>query len=115
MKTIREIFIYLKDWLKILILFLKSFKYEKTQIVYLQMQLAQYKHLAENKKIPRAKRSNFAFKQFTVLISKILPNWKELSYNFTPATVIRWQRKSFKDYWKKISKKTGRPTISKDT
>ena len=114
MKTIREIFIYFKDWLKIFTLFLKSYKYEKTQIVYLQMQLAQYKHLAENNKIPRAKRSRFAFKQFAVLVSKILPNWKKISYNFTPATVIRWQRKSFKAHWKKISKKTGRPPISKE-
>lgn len=76
MKTIQELFIYFKDWLKIFALFLKSFKYEKTQIVYLQMQLAQYKHLAENNKIPRAKRSNFAFKQFAVLYQKYYPTGK---------------------------------------
>jgi len=44
-------------------------------------------------------------KSCKVVLSKILPNWKELSYNFTPATVIRWQREGFKKHWKNLSKK----------
>lgn len=114
MNIIIELINYFKDWLKIITLIFKSFSYDRTEIVYLKMQLAQYDNLVKAKKIPKPKRTTFAFRQLAVIISNFLPNWKEITYNFSPATVIRWQREGFKKYWRNLSKKTGRPTITKE-
>jgi len=114
MTILKELVNYFKDWIKIILLIFKSLSYDRAEIIYLKMQLAQYDHLVKTKKIARPKRTTFAFRKLAVMISKFLPNWKEITYNFSPATVIRWQRESFKKHWKNLSKKAGRPSISED-
>lgn len=83
------------------------------EIIALRSQIALLTEQLENKKIKKSK-SNRAFRQLWVLISKLHPNWKPLSAVFKPDTVIRWHKIAFKLHWNKKSKKIGRPPIKKD-
>lgn len=40
-------------------------------------------------------------------MSKIWDDWAEVLLLVRPETVIRWQRKGFKPYWKRRSKRRG--------
>ncbi|WP_262174273.1 integrase core domain-containing protein [Saccharococcus sp. Marseille-Q5394] len=44
-----------------------------------------------------------------------MTNWKEVLLIVRPETVIRWHRTAFKMYWSRLSKRNGRPAISKET
>ncbi len=48
---------------------------------------------------------------FWVWLSKIWKNWKKALFINKPATVISWQKKGFKLYWKWKSRRVGRPNI----
>lgn len=82
--------------------------------IALRSQLAAYiqKEKKENRPKPRPTP---AFRQLWVLLSKFMPNWKEVLHIVKPDTVIGWHRTAFKFYWKKKSKKMGRPKISPAT
>ena len=51
-----------------------------------------------------------------VWLSRLWPAWQEVLEFVQPRTVIAWQKKRFRDYWRRVSEsgKSGRPTISKD-
>lgn len=82
------------------------------EIIALRSQIALLTGQLENKKIKKSK-SNRAFRQLWVLISRFHPNWKPLSAVFNPDTIIRWQKTAFKIHWSKKSKKAGRPPSEK--
>ena len=48
------------------------------------------------------------------LLAKAWPDWKEALVFVKPATVMRWQRKRFKEHWRKLSQsgKPGRPPVA---
>ncbi|TFE04224.1 transposase [Jeotgalibacillus salarius] len=72
--------------------------------------------MEKNKKAKSPKRQqNIVFKQLWVILSKIVPTWKDHLFNVQPETVIRWHRTAFKIYWRRKSKKMGRPLISIET
>ncbi|WP_240456673.1 integrase core domain-containing protein [Virgibacillus halodenitrificans] len=65
-------------------------------------------------KLPK-RQQNIVFKQLWVIFSKVLPNWKDVLFVVQPETVIRWHRTAFKIYWRRKSRKMGRPRIPKET
>jgi putative transposase len=50
------------------------------------------------------------------LLARMWDDWKQALVFVTPETVIRWQRKRFKDHWTKLSRqgKPGRPPLPND-
>ena len=53
---------------------------------------------------------------FWVWLSRLWPDWKEALELVQPRTVIAWQKKRFRDYWRRLSQsnKPGRPALSKE-
>ena len=51
-----------------------------------------------------------------VWLSRLWPGWQQALAFVQPRTVIAWQKKRFKDYWRRLSQsgKPGRPNISKE-
>lgn len=51
---------------------------------------------------------------FWSFLSRVWSNWKEALIVVKPDTVIRWQRKRFKEHWTRLSQRRepGRPTVS---
>jgi putative transposase len=49
-------------------------------------------------------------------LSRLWPGWQQALAFVRPRTVIVWQRKRFRDHWRRLSQqgKPGRPTIAKD-
>lgn len=106
-----EWFLYLVGFLK---LHLKSSQAIKMENIALRSQLALYVQRYEKENIPKPTPTP-AFRQLWVLLSKNLANWKEILLVVKPDAVIRWHRIAFKMHWKRLSEKTGRPTISPTT
>src|SRR5262245_61442235 len=48
-------------------------------------------------------------------LSRLWPDWRKALAFVQPRTVIAWQRKRFRDHWRRLSQqgKLGRPTIAK--
>ncbi len=46
-----------------------------------------------------------------IWISRVFSNWKSALVVVKPATVIGWHKKGFKLYWKRKSRRVGRPNI----
>ncbi len=73
----------------------------------LRQQLATY---AQNRLKPRLTPVDRAF---WVTLLRFWPRWKGLLVIVKPDTVVRWHRKGFRLYWRRISKRgPGRPPIS---
>jgi putative transposase len=53
---------------------------------------------------------------FWVWLSRLWPGWQEVLEFVQPRTVLAWQKKRFRDYWRRLSQtgKPGRPAISKE-
>ena len=51
-----------------------------------------------------------------VLLSRLLPNWREMLVIVKPETVIGWHRKGFRLYWtwKSRRRRGGRPPMPRD-
>ena len=52
-----------------------------------------------------------------IFLTKVWDEWKSNLIIVKPDTVIKWRRRKFKDYWRKLSKpknKVGRPPITKE-
>jgi hypothetical protein len=51
-----------------------------------------------------------------VWLSRRWPGWQDALEFVKPRTVIAWQQRRFRDYWRRLSQcgKPGRPTISKE-
>jgi len=78
-------------------------------IIVQQEQLAIYKRTVKKSKIKE--RDRF----FWMILSRIWPEWESRLVIVRPETIIRWNRRRFKDYWRKRSLptgKVGRPRIA---
>jgi putative transposase len=53
---------------------------------------------------------------FWVWPSWLWPGWQEALEFVQPRTVLAWQKKRFRDYWRRLSQSgnPGRPTLSKE-
>ena len=53
---------------------------------------------------------------FWVWLSRLWPDWQEALEFVQPRTVLAWQKKRFRDYWRRLSqnRQPGRPAISKE-
>jgi len=80
-------------------------------LLSMYQQLAVYKRTVKKPKIKERDRL------FWMICSRMWPDWKAKLIIVKPETVIRWNRRRFKDYWKRISKrkgKVGRPAITQE-
>ena len=79
------------------------------KMVALLQQVAVYKR---RQKRPHIKNRD---RLFWSLLSQIWQNWRSMLIIVKPETVLRWQKKRFREYWRKKSKPgPGRPRISKE-
>jgi len=67
----------------------------------LRHQLAVYKRTVTR---PRLRRTD---RVFWIALAKLWPGWRRPLLIVTPDTVLRWQRRRFREYWTRLS---GRPT-----
>ena len=74
----------------------------------LRQQLAVYKRMMTR---PRLRRTD---RLFRVCLARIWAGWRPSLVIVTPDTVLRWQRRRFREYWTKLSGRTtgGRPPIN---
>jgi putative transposase len=70
----------------------------------LRQQLAVYKRTASR---PRLRRSE---RLFWVCLSRVWAGWRRPLLIVTPETVLRWQRRRFREHWTKLS---GRPRLGR--
>ncbi len=80
------------------------------ELIALHHQIAVYK---QSIKRPTLRPSD---RLFWTWLSRLWPNWKTVLEFAQPRTVIAWQKKRFRDYWRRLSQcgKPGRPAISKE-
>ena len=76
--------------------------------LFLRKQLAMFQ---ERKIKPR--RADNSTRWIMATLSRMFP-WREALVNVKPDTLIRWQRKGFRLFWRWKSKPTGRPRLPKD-
>jgi hypothetical protein len=84
------------------------FKTRKSMVLenlMLRQQLNIYKRKDKRPKIENIDRV------MLVWISRVFIKWKSVLIVVTPATVIGWHKKGFKFYWKRKSRRVGRPNI----
>ena len=69
--------------------------------------------LKRNRNRPQLKERDRVFWQ---ILSRIWPSWRDSLVIVQPVTVIRWQRRAFKLYWRHKSRggKPGRPRLDAD-
>jgi transposase InsO family protein len=80
-------------------------------IAALNSQVALFKCEMINHRIPKP-RPEPAFRMLWVSLSEYLPDWEKYLAVFKPETIIRWRDRRFKSFWKRKSRKVGRPPIS---
>jgi len=80
------------------------------EILALRHQLAVYQHRVKRPPLQPADRLFWAW------LSRLWSGWQQGLEFVQPRTVIAWQKKRFRDYWRRLSQsgKPGRPTISKE-
>jgi hypothetical protein len=80
------------------------------ELIALRHQLAVYKHSVKRPTLRLSDRLFWAW------LSRWWPSWQEALEFVQPRTVIAWQKKRFRDYWRRLSHKSkpGRPAISKE-
>jgi putative transposase len=80
------------------------------QILALQHQVAVYKQTVHR---PRLRTDD---RVFWAWLSRLWPGWYEALAFVQPRTVIAWQRKRFRDDWRRLSQsgKPGRPAIAQE-
>ncbi len=117
MYLLKQLKIYLIDWLKILFSIIKDSLKPKSLLILENATLRNQVELLEMKltkeKIPKP-RTTIVYQQLWVIVSFLHPHWKKLKGQVTPKTVIGWQRTAFRRYWWKKSHHPGRPPIPKD-
>jgi transposase InsO family protein len=75
----------------------------------LRQQLAIYAHKHRRPRVSPLDRA------FWVALSRWWPRWRTVLVVVQPETVVRWQRRRFRHYWRSISSRgPGRPTISRE-
>src|SRR5438034_1340488 len=70
----------------------------------LRQQLAAYKRMVTRPKLRMTDRL------FWVALASVWAGWRQPLVFVTPDTVLRWQRRRFRDYWTTLS---GRPTVGR--
>ncbi len=96
--------------LRSLLALLRSRENQAIVELALRQQLAVYLHRHPKPRLSPLDRA------FWVTLSRIWPHWRSALILVRPATVIRWHRRAFRDYWRWISKPgPGRPSISEET
>src|SRR5262245_61303712 len=76
----------------------------------LRHQLAVYKQTIPRPRLRRSDRLLWAW------LSRVWSSWQETLAFVQPQTVLAWQRKRFRDHWRRLSQRgtPGRPAIAKD-
>ena len=85
--------------------------------VALQLELIALRHqLGTMKRTSRRPSLRPTDRLLWVLLSRFLPNWREMLVIVKPETVIGWHRKGFRLYWtwKSRRRRGGRPPIPRD-
>jgi putative transposase len=74
----------------------------------LRQQLAVYKRLAHRPKLRPADR------MFWAGLARVWTGWRQALVIVSPDTVLRWQRRRFRDYWVRLSRRPagGRPRLN---
>jgi transposase InsO family protein len=74
----------------------------------LRHQLAVYKRTVTR---PRLRRTD---RVFWIALAKLWPGWRRSLVIVTPDTVLRWQRRRFREYWTRRSRRPtgGRPSLN---
>jgi len=73
----------------------------------LRQQLAVYKRTMTRPPLRRTDRL------FWVALARVWAGWRRPLLIVTPDTVLRWQRRRFREYWTKLSRPTGgRPPVN---
>jgi len=75
----------------------------------LRHQLAVYKRMGNRPKLLSSDRL------FWVALSRVWAGWRQALVIVSPNTVLRWQRRRFREYWARLSAPTaaGRPRVSR--
>ena len=76
----------------------------------LRQQISVYKQSISRPKLRPSDRF------FWVCLSRLWPGWQQALEFVQPRTVIAWQKKRFRDYWRQLNHidKPGRPAIAKE-
>ena len=82
----------------------------QTENLALRHQLCVFQRSVKRPKIRPADRVLWSF------LSRVWSGWKEALIFVKPDTVVRWQRRRFKEYWTRLSRngEPGRPSTSKE-
>src|SRR2546429_9720178 len=74
----------------------------------LRHQLAVYKKTVNRPKLPSSDRL------FWVALSRVWAGWRQALVIVSPNTVLRWQRRRFREYWARLSARPAadRPRVS---
>jgi hypothetical protein len=80
------------------------------EILALRHQIAVYQHSVKRPQLRPADRFFWAW------FSRLWSGWQHTLEFVQPRTVLAWQKKRFRDYWRRLSQsgKPGRPPISKE-
>ncbi len=80
------------------------------QVLALQHQVAVYKQTVPRPRLRSADRLLWAW------LSRLWAGWQKTLVFVQPRTVIAWQRKRFRDHWRRLSQrgKPGRPGVAKE-
>src|SRR5207245_10886430 len=75
----------------------------------LRHQLVVYKKMVKRPKLLGLDRL------FWVALSRVWAGWRQALVFLSPNTVLRWQRRRFREYWVRLSARpaTGRPRVSR--
>ena len=75
----------------------------------LRHQLAVYKKMVNRPKLLSSDRL------FWVALSRVWAGWRQALVIVSPNTVLRWQRRRFREYWARVSARpaAGRPRVSR--
>jgi hypothetical protein len=80
------------------------------ELIALRHQVAVYKQSISRPKLQPSDR------WLWVWLSRLWPGWTDALEFVQPRTVLAWQKKRFRDYWRRLSQcgKPGRPPISQE-
>ncbi len=99
---------FVRLWIGVFASTLSSRAALQTENLALRHQLCVYQRSVKRPKVRPADRILWS------LLAKAWTGWKDALIFVKPDTVIRWQRKRFKDHWRKLSRsgEPGRPSIA---
>src|SRR5438094_125054 len=94
----------LRRLLRLLPLFCCAHRHLALENLALRHQLAVYKKTVARPKVCRSDRL------FWVALSRVWAGWRQALVIVSPNTVLRWQRRRFREYWTKLA---GRPAVGR--